>query len=374
MIRAERRRKFVRFSGFYSRRCLRVLHTLRGKGVPVLLRRGVKHITNIKMTTEKPCILTPASAVPGGIYRLLGPIIEKYFTVISTEEFLSNRERFVDQIRAVFVWAGIPEIDCGLLQLLPNLKVVVNGGVGVDHLDIPMINNFGVKVCNTPHVVDNATADIGMALMLASARKLIYGHNFSLFHEDEDLPESCLGTDVSGATLGIIGMGRIGYKIAKRAQAFEMKILYHNRNRRQEEDERAVGARYCEKLEELLQQSDFVMVVVNLSPQTHKLIGAKELAMMKPTGTLINISRGLVVDQDALVDSLQKGVIRAAALDVTYPEPLPRGHSLLSLPNVIVLPHMGTHTVETIQLMVDRMMTNALAALSGAQPPDEVKV
>ncbi|XP_035251450.1 glyoxylate/hydroxypyruvate reductase B-like [Anguilla anguilla] len=324
------------------------------------------------MTTEKPCILTPAS-VSGGIYRLLGPTIEKYFTVISTEEFLSNSERFVDQIRAVFVWEG-PEIDCGLLQLLPNLKVVVSGGVGVDHLDIPMINNFGVKVCNTPHVVDNATADIGMALMLASARKLIYGHNFSLFHEDEDLPESCLGTDVSGATLGIIGMGRIGYKIAKRAQAFEMKILYHNRNRRQEEDERAVGARYCEKLEELLQQSDFVMVVVNLSPQTHKLIGAKELAMMKPTGTLINISRGLVVDQDALVDSLQRGVIRAAALDVTYPEPLPRGHSLLSLPNVIVLPHMGTHTVETIQLMVDRMMTNALAALSGAQPPDEVKV
>ncbi|XP_061112623.1 probable 2-ketogluconate reductase isoform X4 [Conger conger] len=259
-------------------------------------------------------------------------------------------------------------------MLLPNLKVVVNGGVGVDHLDIAMINSFGVKVCNTPHVVDNATADIGMALMLASARKLLYGHNYSLCHEDTALPESSLGTDVSGATLGIIGMGRIGYKVAKRAQGFEMKILYHNRNRRKEEDERAVGAWYCEKMEDLLQQSDFVMVVVNLSPQTHKLIGARELAMMKPTGTLINISRGHVVDQDALIDSLQRGVIRAAALDVTYPEPLPRGHPLMSLPNVIVLPHMGTHTVETIRLMVERMVTNALAALSGAQPPDEVKV
>ncbi|XP_061112604.1 probable 2-ketogluconate reductase isoform X1 [Conger conger] len=347
---------------------------LLGKAFPLLIRRGVKQLTVTKMTTEKPCILANALGVQDGIYRCFGPIIEKNFTIISSEELLNNKERFADQIRAVFVWNGLVKVGCDLLQLLPNLKVVVNGGVGVDHLDIAMINSFGVKVCNTPHVVDNATADIGMALMLASARKLLYGHNYSLCHEDTALPESSLGTDVSGATLGIIGMGRIGYKVAKRAQGFEMKILYHNRNRRKEEDERAVGAWYCEKMEDLLQQSDFVMVVVNLSPQTHKLIGARELAMMKPTGTLINISRGHVVDQDALIDSLQRGVIRAAALDVTYPEPLPRGHPLMSLPNVIVLPHMGTHTVETIRLMVERMVTNALAALSGAQPPDEVKV
>ncbi|KAJ8415789.1 hypothetical protein AAFF_G00403460 [Aldrovandia affinis] len=344
------------------------------KGVPLLLRRGLKQKVVSQMAMEKPCILATALGAPGGIYRFFGPVIEKHFTIVSKEEFFQNRERFADKIRAVFVCGETLEANRDLLQLLPNLKVVVNAGVGVNHLDIPMINSFGVKVCNTPHVVDNATADIGMALMLASARNLLYGHNFSLSHEDDHLPESSLGTDVSGATLGIIGMGRIGYNVAKRAQGFDMKILYHNRNRRTEEDERAVGARYCEKMEELLRESDFVMVVVHLSPETHKMIGARELAMMKPTGTLINISRGLVVDQDALVDSLQRGVIRAAALDVTYPEPLPRGHPLLALPNVIVLPHMGTHTVETTQVMVEKMVINALAAISGTQPPDEVKV
>ncbi|KAI1885742.1 hypothetical protein AGOR_G00206940 [Albula goreensis] len=344
------------------------------RAVPLLLRRGLKQTVVTRMSMEKPLILATALGTPGGMYQCFAPVIEKHFTIISSEEFSQNRERFADKIRAIFVWGGVLVPDRDLLQLLPNLEVVVNGGVGVDHLDIPLINSFGVKVSNTPNVVDNATADMGMALMLASARKLFYGQNYSLCHEEEDMPESSMGTDVSGATLGIIGMGRIGYKIAKRAQGFEMKILYHNRNRRKEEEERAVGARYCAEMVELLRESDFVMVVVNLSPQTHKLIGARELAMMKPTATLINVSRGLVVDQDALVDSLQRGVIRAAALDVTYPEPLPRGHPLLALPNVIALPHMGTHTLETTQLMIERMVTNALAALNGGQPPDEVKV
>ncbi|KAL6489293.1 hypothetical protein MHYP_G00030340 [Metynnis hypsauchen] len=324
-----------------------------------------------ELIMEKPCIL----AIIGekGIYQCFAPCIEKHFTTISEEIFAQKKEHFADKIQAAFVW-GASFINHSLLQSLPKLKVVVNGGVGVDHLDIPLINSFGVKVCNTPHVVDNATADIGMSLMLASARKIVQGHNFSKYRESEGLSESSLGNDVSGATLGIIGMGRIGYKVAKRAKGFDMKILYHNRNRRTEEEEKAVGAVYCEKMEELLRKSDFVMVVVNLSPQTQKLIGAKELAMMKPSGTLINISRGLVVDQDALVDALQRKIIKAAALDVTYPEPLPRDHPLLSFPNVIVLPHMGTHTVETTQVMVERMVTNALAALNGEQPPDEVKI
>ncbi|KAK2855253.1 hypothetical protein Q7C36_007122 [Tachysurus vachellii] len=322
---------------------------------------------------EKPCILATIIG-PKGIYKCFKPCIEKHFTIIAYEEFLERKEDFAEKIRAVFVWGATLNVNQELLQALPKLQVVVNGGVGVDHLDIPLINSFGVKVCNTPHVVDNSTADIGMGLMLASARKILEGHNFSKYHESEYMPESSLGNDVSGATLGIIGMGRIGFKVAKRAQSFDMRILYHNRNRRTEEDERAVGAVYCEKMEELLQKSDFVMIVVSLSPHTHKLIGTKELAMMKPSSTLINISRGLVVDQDALVDALQKKVIKAAALDVTYPEPLPRDHPLLSLPNVIVLPHIGTHTVETSQIMVERMVVNSLAVLNGEQPPDEVKI
>lgn len=330
--------------------------------------------TVTQVVMEKPCILAITLGAPGGIYECFAPCIEKHFTIIPYERFVQRKEDFAEKIQAVFVWGYGPlKVDQNMLQSLPNLKAVVNGGVGVDHLDVPLINRFGVKVSNTPHVVDNATADIGMSLMLASARKIVEGHIFSKFRESDDFPESSMGTDVTGATLGIIGMGRIGYKIAKRALGFEMKILYHNRNRRPESEESAVGATYCASMKELLQRSDFVMVVVNLSPQTHKLIGAKEFAMMKPSSTFINISRGLVVDQDALVHALKKKMIRAAALDVTYPEPLPRDHPLLSFPNVIVLPHVGTHTVETSQIMVERMVTNALAAVTGGQLPDEIK-
>ncbi|KAL4616890.1 hypothetical protein GN956_G22081 [Arapaima gigas] len=320
---------------------------------------------------EKPWVLV-SKLGPGGICLRFAHLVEQHFTVVTEEHF--HRDRCGQKIRAVFVWATKPTVNRALLEALPTLAVVVSGGVGVDHLDVETINKFGVKVCNTPYVVDGATADLGMALMLASARNLLYGHNFCLSREMEWMPEDSMGTDVTGATLGIIGMGRIGYQVAKRAKGFDMKILYHNRNRRKEEEEAAVGARYCKTLDELLCESDFVMVVVNLSPQTHKLIGARELAMMKPTATLINISRGLVVDQDALVDVLQRGAIRAAALDVTYPEPLPRDHPLLALPNAIVVPHIGTYTLETMQMMVERMVINALAVLRGDEPPNEVKM
>lgn len=127
---------------------------------------------------EKPCVLATTFGTPGAIYQCFAPVIEKHFTVIRHEEFVKNKHQirlFANKISAIFVWGGALKVDSYLLQILPNLKVVVNGGVGVDHLDIPLINSFGIKVCNTPHVVDNATADIGMALMLAAARNLIYG-------------------------------------------------------------------------------------------------------------------------------------------------------------------------------------------------------
>ncbi|NWX73867.1 GRHPR reductase, partial [Alca torda] len=181
-----------------------------------------------------------------------------------------------------------------------------------------------------------------------------------------------LGVEVTRATLGIIGMGSIGYKVAQRARAFNMRILYHNRNRRSKEEEEAVGAHYYKKMEDLLPQSDFVMLVVNLTPETHKLIGKKELGLMKPTATLINISRGAVIDQDALVEALQNKVIRAAALDVTYPEPLPRDHPLLKLNNIIITPHIGTATVQAIHMMAEEAIANMLAVLNGQPIPSEV--
>ncbi|XP_078395377.1 putative 2-ketogluconate reductase [Cetorhinus maximus] len=307
-----------------------------------------------------------------GIPEQYAEIIKKRFNIIYYEEFLKKKEELANKIQVIFEWERSPTIDENLLRSLPQLKVIVNHGVGVDHLNLPLIYSFGVKVANTPHAVDNATAEMGMALMLASARNILEGQKIATSPDTKSYPLNWYGVEVTEATLGIIGMGRIGYKVAQRAKGFDMKILYHNRKRRTEEEEKLVGACYCAKIDDLLQESDFVMLVVSLTPQTCKLIGERELSLMKPTATLINISRGGVVDQDALVKVLQNGVIRAAALDVTDPEPLPRDHPLLHLPNVTLTPHFGTATDKTNNKMLERMIENALAAVRGLPVPDEV--
>uniref|UniRef100_A0A667XAC7 Glyoxylate reductase/hydroxypyruvate reductase n=1 Tax=Myripristis murdjan TaxID=586833 RepID=A0A667XAC7_9TELE len=269
--------------------------------------------------------------------------------------------------RAILMLAQSPAAEPSLLRLLPSLKVIASGGVGIDHLDLLFIASLGVKVTNTPGVVSDATADIGMGLLLASARKIrLLQKQFEVI-TNVWWHIASLNVFVTGSTLGIIGMGHIGYKIAQRGKGFEMKILYHNRNRR------AVGATYCENMDDLLRRSDFVMLAVNLTPETTGLIGQRELSLMKPTATLVNVSRGLVVDQDALVKALQSGTIHAAALDVTHPEPLPRDHPLLSLPNVLITPHVGCSTYQTIRRMVEVMVENARAAMNGLPIPNEVK-
>ncbi|XP_059921342.1 glyoxylate/hydroxypyruvate reductase B isoform X2 [Gadus macrocephalus] len=346
--------------------CIRLIQRLKNPG----------HIaTRLYSTTmEKPYVLTRKFGRPEAIYSSLSSLVEDHFTVIDFEKMASQPE-VKQKIQAILVWGCSTYINSSFLQGLPNLKVVVNGGVGVDHLDIPLINSFGVKVTNTPDVVCKPTADLAMGLMLASARNIIQGDSFSRDHEEgEDIGEIHLGKDISNKTLGIVGMGNIGKMVAKRAQGFDMKIYYHNRTRRPVEEEQKVGAEYCPVLNDLLAMSDYVVVLVNLTAASTHLIGREQLSAMKSSATLINISRGKVVDQEALVEALQNKVIQAAALDVTYPEPLPRGHPLLSLPNVIVLPHMGTHTLETTCLMIKQMVANALAALAGDTPPNEVIV
>ncbi|NWU69832.1 GRHPR reductase, partial [Pterocles burchelli] len=270
------------------------------------------------------------------------------------------------------VWYHKPVINEELLQSLPNLKIVASAGVGIDHLDLNLLSSYGVKVYNTPFAVSTDTADLAMALMLVSSRRLVEGYQMAVFSNTEYFPADWLGDEVSGKTLGIVGMGTIGYKVAERANGFEMKILYHNRNRRNKEEESAVGAIYCKKLDYLLQQSDFVLLSVILTPQTHKLIGKRELELMKPTATLINISRGLVVNQDALVEALHNKVIKAAALDVTYPEPLPRDHPLLKLKNVIITPHIGSATRKSRRVMMENMTESIRAGLAGLPVPHEV--
>ncbi|KAK7899028.1 hypothetical protein WMY93_019881 [Mugilogobius chulae] len=356
------------------------LHCMFGKGV---LRSCIRSIVNPGFCTEhnrkiqtqrgmaqdKPYALISEVGGQGFIPEAVD-IIKQHFQIITHQEFLQNSS-LSSKIQIMFQWAGRPETEPLLLSSLPALKLVANGGVGIDHLDVPHLNSLGLSVSNTPYVVSNATADMAMGLLLASARRIVEGHLFSI--DPTGVPHTLMGVEVSCSTIGIIGMGHIGFKIAQRAKGFDMKNLYHNRNRRSSEDEQAVGATYCKNMEELLKQADFVVLAVNLTPQTTGLIGHKELSMMKPTATLVNISRGLVVDQDALVQALQKRTIRAAALDVTYPERLPRDHPLLHLPNIIITPHTGTDTVATAVKMVQTMVDSALAAVKGQQIPNEVK-
>uniref|UniRef100_A0A8D0BIM1 Glyoxylate reductase/hydroxypyruvate reductase n=1 Tax=Salvator merianae TaxID=96440 RepID=A0A8D0BIM1_SALMN len=307
-----------------------------------------------------------------GVLEALVPFLKKYFHLITMKEFLESKDRFAAQVKAVYVWWQRPIIDRELLKSLPNLKVIANSGVGMDHLDLKLISEFGVRMVNTPQAVCNSTADTGMALLLAAARRLVEGHQTAVSPDTKYFLSNWLGEEVSGATLGIIGMGRIGYKVAQRAKAFDMKILYHNRNRRRKDEELVVGAYYCEKIEDLLQQSDFVMLVVTLTPQTYKLIGKKEFELMKPTAILINISRGQVVDQDMMVEALKTGIIKGAAMDVTYPEPLPRDHPLLQLKNVIITPHLGCKTHRSYFMITEEAVQNILAVLSGLPMSSEV--
>ncbi|XP_049680169.1 probable 2-ketogluconate reductase [Accipiter gentilis] len=321
---------------------------------------------------ELPGLLVNEIGGKHGILHGHVAFLKKHFYLITMKEFLEDRKRLSKKVQAIYLWWHKPVIDQELLQSLPNLKVIANSGVGMDHLDLKLVASFGVKMANAPRAVSSSTADTGMALLLASARRLVEGCHIAMSSGVEYCEADILGVEVTGATLGIIGMGSIGYKIALRAKAFEMNILYHNRTRRKEQEEQAVGATYCEKIDGLLQRADFVMVVVSLTPQTHKLIGKREMELMKPTATLINISRGAVVDQEALVTALQTGVIRAAALGVTYPEPLPRDHTLLKLKNVIITPHLGIKTDKATYMITEEAVENILAALNGLPIPSEV--
>jgi glyoxylate reductase len=265
---------------------------------------------------------------------------------------------------------GHPLVDGTMLDRLPGLKVISNYGIGVDHINLEDAAARGIPVGNTPGVLEGATADLGFALLMASARRIVAGdrHAHSLDFVRYD-PGYMLGREVHGKTLGIIGMGRIGRQVARRAIGFDMNVLYHNRNRR-EDVERACApsVRFAEKVD-LLARSDYVMLCVPLTNETRGCIGARELSLMKPDATLINIARGAVVDTEALTEALAQNHIAATALDVTEPEPLPRNHPLLSMPNVIITPHLGSATVETRRRMAERSVDNLLAGLGGEPLP-----
>ncbi|XP_058509759.1 probable 2-ketogluconate reductase isoform X2 [Solea solea] len=325
------------------------------------------------MEEEKPWALVEEVEGDFCYPEEIADALKQHFQIITLSELLQNPGLNGRKIQVLVIWKFFPAAEPKLLKMLPSLKIVVCTGTGTDHLDIPFISSLGVKIANTAIVVSDATADLAMALLLASARKILESQQIAVDPKTVQIPLDLLGVEVTGSTIGIIGMGDIGYRIAQRCSGFQMKILYHNRRKRSEDDERAVKASFCESLNELLRRSDFVVIAVKLTSQTKGLFGHRELSLMKPTATLINISRGQVVDQDALVKALQSGAIRAAALDVTHPEPLPRDHPLLSLPNVLITPHIGINTNCTARRIVEKMAENALAAIRGLPIPNEVK-
>ncbi len=259
-------------------------------------------------------------------------------------------------------------IDGALLDELPTVKVVSNFAVGYDNIDVPSCTERGVAVCTTPDVLTDTTADYAFALLLAAARRVVVSANSVPKGEWKTWePLGYLGKDVAGATLGLIGLGRIGSAVAKRASGFSMEILYVDANDRPDA-EREFGAQRVD-LDTLLAMSDFISIHVPLLPETEKMIGANELVKMRKGAVLVNTSRGPVVDNDALADALESNEIWAAALDVTDPEPLPSDHRLVHLPNCIVTPHIASATEATRDKMAELAAQNLLAVLNGQEPP-----
>lgn len=261
--------------------------------------------------------------------------------------------------------------DRELLERAPRLKVISNIAVGYDNVDVAACTERGVVVCNTPGVLTDATADLTLALMLAVSRRVAEADRFTRSGAWQYwTPTLLLGQDLTEATVGIVGLGRIGLEVARRVKAFRSRILYHNRRRRPEV-EAELGATYV-SLPELLEQSDFVSLHVPANAETTKLIGVAELARMKPTAYLTNAARGAVVDQVALASALKSGQIAGAGLDVFAPEPIAAGDPLLALDNVVLMPHVGAATVRTRQRMSELAARNLLAVLAGKEPPAAV--
>jgi glyoxylate reductase len=275
--------------------------------------------------------------------------------------------------RAVgIVTYGHPRVDGPLLDRMPQVRVISNHGVGVDHIDVAAAEARGIPVGNTPGCLDGATADMTFALLLALARNVVVGDRYArspAFTRYD--PSYLIGLEVHGTTLGIVGLGRIGKQVARRARGFDMRILYHNR-RRDEAAERELGVEF-RSLRDLLSESDFVTLNCPLTAETHQLIGADELRRMKPTAVLVNLARGPVVDHDALYAALAQRRIGGAAIDVTDPEPLPRDHPLLSLDNLVITPHLGSASDRTRRRMQEMTAENLLAGLQGCPLPYRVR-
>jgi len=316
--------------------------------------------------SSKPRILVTRAIFPSVIARL-----SAHFSVESNpEDILWDRSqlmaRLADKVGAFTT--GTERIDAELLAHCPQLRICANMTVGYNNFDLPAMTAAGVLGTNAPDVLTETTADFGFALLLATARRVTESEHFlraGLWTRWSY--DMFSGAEVHGSTLGIIGMGRIGQAIARRAaHGFGMQVFYHNRSRLDAATEQALSARYVDKAS-LLQSADHVMLVLPYSAEAHHTIGAAELACMKPTATLINLARGGIVDDAALAQALCQGTIAAAGLDVFEGEP--RVHpDLLTVPNVVLTPHIASATAGTRQAMADVAVDNLVGFLVHGQP------
>ena len=312
---------------------------------------------------SKPAVLVARAVFPETLSRLA-----RHFEVEANEDdTVYTPAQLIERLQGKVgaFTTGSERIDAGVLAACPGLRVVANMAVGFNNFDVPACTAAGVLCTNTPDVLTETTADFGFALMMAAARRMAESEHFLRRGEwTKWRYDMFTGSDVHGATLGILGMGRIGQAIARRgALGFGMKVLYHNRSRLAPELEAPLGARHVDKAT-LLREADHLVLVLPYSPAAHHAIGAAELALMKPTATLTNVARGGIVDDAALAAALRESRIAAAALDVFEGEPAVHP-DLLSVPNVVLTPHIASATVATRRAMAELAADNLIAALTG---------
>ncbi len=305
----------------------------------------------------------------------LRPVLEQTEADLWEDELPPPREELLRRVAGVEGLLSLltDRVDDELLDAAgPQLKVVSNFAVGFDNIDVPACTRRGIPVGNTPGVLTETTADLAFALLMAVARRLPEAYDYVRDDRWQTWgPMLLLGRDVSGATLGIVGFGRIGREMAKRGRGFGMRIIYHDVHRATPEEEAELGAESVE-MERLLAESDFVTLHTNLSPETHHLLDAAAFGRMKRGAVVINTSRGPVIDHEALHDALKSGRLFGAGLDVTDPEPLRADHPLVSLPNCLVVPHIASASEATRDRMAEMAAANLLAGLRGERLPTPV--
>lgn len=310
--------------------------------------------------------------------KLSAPLMQRLqaqaeVTLIDDPKSSDGLARLRDALpRADALLGASVKLDAELLDLAPKLKAVSSVSVGVDNYDIEYLTQRGILLTNTPDVLTETTADTGFALIMASARRVVELANMVRSGQwKQNIGPQHFGSDVHGKTLGIIGMGRIGEALAQRGHfGFGMPVIYHSHSPKPAVEAR-FDARY-RSLEDLLREADFVCLTVPLTAETEGLIGAEQFALMRPETIFINIARGKVVDEQALIAALQNGQIRAAGLDVFEQEPVSPDSPLLKMDNVVATPHMGSATHETRDAMARCAVDNLLTALAGERPKDLV--